>query len=431
MNNTFCIYNLGCKVNQEEGGALAGLFLAQGWRQGEPGQAGLIVINTCTVTRIADKKDRNLIRRLRRDYPAAILAVCGCYVQRDAEAVQALGADILCGVDDRAHLPELVAQYRAEGRPLRAVGDIRQAGSFRRIGPGSRQERARAYLKVEDGCDQFCHYCIIPHVRGPVRSLPLTEAVAQAQDLIASGHQELVLSGIHIGAYGQDLPPGQDLPALIGAICGLPGLLRLRLGSLEPHQFSRDLLHTLEREPKLCPHLHIPLQSGCDRTLTAMGRRYTAADYARLLRDLRQRLGDPAITSDVMVGYPGESQADFAASRDFCQEMGFAALHVFPYSRREGTPAAQAPGQLPQAVKAERAGELTAAGEAMTQAYISRYLGQTLTLLAEEIEDGYSKGHSGNYIMLYLPGGDLQPGAAREVRATALFRQGLLVETLS
>lgn len=428
MSSSFYIHNLGCKVNQEEGGALAALFVASGWEQGGPEQADLLIVNTCTVTQTADKKDRNLIRRLRREHPGAILAVCGCYAQRAAGRVAELGADIVCGVEDRAELPELVARYRAGNGPVRAVGDIGAARNFRRIGAGSRQDRARAYVKVEDGCDQFCRYCIVPYVRGPVRSLPLPEALALCRGLLESGHQELVLSGIHIGAYGRDLPEGQDLPALVRAVCRLPGLLRLRLGSIEPQQFTEPLLAVLAEEEKLCPHLHIPLQSGSDRMLQAMGRRYDTAAYARLLDRLRQLLGDIAFTSDVMVGYPGESEEDFAASRDFCQVMGFAALHVFPYSRREGTPAALAPGQLTAAVKARRAAELAAIGAELERGYCSRYIGRQLTLLAEERDGEYLKGHSGNYVMLYLKGRSALAGQALAVRGTALFRDGLLVE---
>ena len=415
---------------------MAALFLALGWQQAATVDADLIIINTCTVTQVADKKARNLIRRLSREHPRAILAVCGCYAQHAAEEIRALGGvHIIAGVDERGDLPALVEAFLAKdggaGDCLISVSDIAEAKRFRRIAQHNLQQRARAYLKIEDGCDQFCHYCIIPHVRGPVRSLPLEQAVAQAEDLIASGRQEIVLSGIHIGAYGSDLKEENALVTLICRLCALPGLLRLRLGSIEPQQFTEPLLALLAEEPKLCRHLHIPLQSGCDKTLSAMGRHYDSAYYAALLAKIRALAGDIAFTSDVMVGFPGETEADFLQSMEFCRSAGFANLHIFPYSRREGTPAATFPDQVLQAVKAERAARLAAVAEQGAKAYAQRYLGKTLLLLVEErIRIGdqfYLRGHSDNYLTLLLP----DPGTAEKtcpVRLVALLPEGVLVE---
>ena len=436
MDKSFYIYNFGCKVNQEEGGALSALFLAHGWQEGSAEQAKLFVVNTCTVTQVADKKARNLIRRLRRMHPKAIIAVCGCYAQRDAESIQELcAANIITGVEERRQLPELAESIlRTEpAASLTKVGDIAAAHDFTLISKSNYQGRARAYLKIEDGCEQFCNYCIVPHVRGPVRSLPMHQAVERAKNLIAAGHGEIVLSGIHIGAYGQDLPPGEDLSHLIQGICALPGLLRLRLGSIEPQQLEESLFDTLSIAPKLCRHLHIPLQSGSDRTLAAMGRCYDSANYSRLIASLRNLWGDFALTTDVMVGYPGETEDDFQSSLAFCEKMAFADMHVFPYSRRQGTPAATAPSQISQAVKAERAACMGRLAESMKMRYLSRYIGTELEILPEEREKiadrTYIKGHSGNYIMLYLP---VEQGEREDevnmVRVCSLFRDGLLVE---
>ncbi len=426
MKGTFHIFNFGCKVNQEEGAALAALFLSKGWQQGETEEADLFIVNTCTVTAMADKKSRNLIRRLRKEHPNSILAVCGCYAQRAPEEILALQADIVAGVDERVHLPELVDAFRQE-QPLLQVGDVSKAQVFQQIAKESQQARARAYLKIEDGCDQFCHYCIIPYVRGPVRSLPFTEAVQEAEKLVAAGHKEIVLTGIHIGAYGQDFGEKDLLPRLIHALCQMPDLVRLRLGSVEPLQFSEALIEALQ-EKKVCRHLHIPLQAGCDRTLAAMGRNYDTETYRRLVKELREKLGDLALSSDVMVGYPGESPADFAQSLAFCQEIGFASLHVFPYSRRQGTPAATAPGQISQRVKAERAAALALAGEEMQKAYLQRQLGQTMQVIVEEEEiiDGvcYQKGHSDEYVMVYLPE-QLPAGSVVEAKALSLLAEGI------
>ena len=440
---TFYIYNFGCKVNQEEGGALAALFVASGWQQvADPGQAGLIMDNTCTVTQIADKKARNMIRRFAKEQPSAILAVCGCYAQRAAGEIAALGGvDIICGVDQRRQLPQLAEAWSAAEtgatapgaaagtRLTVAVSDVRQAHEFQRIAAHSRQSRSRAYLKIEDGCDQFCHYCIIPHVRGPVRSLPLDQALEQGRELVDQGHRELVLSGIHIGAYGLDLGQPQALPQLIGQLCRLPGLFRLRLGSIEPQQFTPALLDCLERQPKLCPHLHIPLQSGCDRTLREMGRHYDTAFYARLLGELRQRLGEVAVTTDLMVGYPGETEEDFQSSLAFCLECGFSDMHIFPYSRRSGTPAAQRPDQVAQGLKARRAALLAAAAADMSRAYGESWLGRELTMLVEdraELEGrSWLRGHSGNYLTLLLPWDD-GPETLRRVRCEQWSKNGML-----
>lgn len=434
LPRTFCIYNFGCKVNQEEGGAIAALFAQQGWRETPAAEASLLVINTCTVTQVADKKARGLIRRLHRSYPQAALAVCGCYAQRAAHELAALdGVAIVAGVEERRSLPALASAYfDNSGVPLRAVAPITTAHAFQRIAAASSQQRARAYLKIEDGCDQFCNYCIIPHVRGPVRSLPPEQALEQAAQLLRDGHREIVLSGIHIGAYGSDFAEPDALPALIRRICALPGLLRLRLGSIEPQQFDEALITLIGAEPKLCRHLHIPLQSGCDRTLAAMGRHYDSAFYAALLRRLRDVGGDIAFTSDVMAGYPGETEADFAESLAFCARCGFAGLHVFPYSRRAGTPAAALPAQVRQTVKAERAGRLSACAAESAAAYAARWLGRKLDFLGEELVElageSYWRGHSGNYLTLLLPAlpGETQPPCL-PVRALRQGAAGIFV----
>ena len=443
MDKTFAIYNFGCKVNQEEGGALAALFSSLGWRQ-EPEQPQLIIINTCTVTAVADKKARNLIRRLRREHPQAVLAVCGCYAQRDAAEVAAIGGvDIIAGVDERRQLPRLVEAYcrqrhhhdAGNNDPLVEVSPIATLRHFHRIAADNIQPRARAYLKIEDGCDQFCKYCIIPHVRGPVRSLPLHQAIEQTRLLLAAGHQEIVLSGIHIGAYGRDLPQGEDLPTLIKSLLTLPGLVRLRLGSIEPQQFSEQLISLFAEQERICPHLHIPLQAGCDRTLEAMGRHYTTEQYAQLIERLRALRPQTAFTTDIIVGFPGESEEDFAASLAFVASLELADSHIFPYSRRSGTPAATIPQQLSNSIKSERAARLNQVAENNAQRYRQQFVGKTLDLLGEEIVEisgnSYLRGHSANYLSLLLPLTERSPhlqGQLLPVRGVELYDEGLIVE---
>lgn len=433
MQKTFIIHSFGCKVNQEEAEQLAALFCAQGWEEAGPQEeAALYIINTCTVTQVADKKARALIRRLRREHPAAVLAVTGCYAQTAAQQIEELaGVDVIAGLAERARLPELVEQRLAGAAPLTAVVDIAQQRLFQSIGPTARQKRARAYLKIEDGCAEFCHYCIIPHARGPVRSLPLAQALEQARQLLEAGHRELVLSGIHIGAYGEDLPPGETLPALIESILRLPGNFRLRLGSIEPQQFSANLLRLIAREQRLAPHLHIPLQAGCDKTLLAMNRHYSITDYEALLAELRALRPGLAVSTDVMVGYPGETSSDFDASFSFCLRMGFAKMHVFPYSRRSGTVAAGLSGQIPQREKTRRAALMGDLAQRMEQDYAQGFIGAQLDYLFEQ-ETGlfgqtWQVGHSGNYLPLLLPANAGPPTPNLQMVRALEYRDGYLL----
>jgi len=432
MDKTFLIHSFGCKVNQEEGEELAALFTLQGWQEAVPGaNASLYIVNTCAVTQMAEKKARSFIRRLRREHPGSLLVVTGCYAQVAATKVAALpSVDIIAGLHERANLPALVEQRLRAGQPLIRVSDIAKATAFQSIGPAKQQKRARAYLKIEDGCGQFCHYCIIPSARGPVRSLPLANALAEARELLDAGHRELVLSGIHIGAYGEDLGVGEDLPTLIEQLLGLSKNFRLRLGSLEPRQFSAKLLRLWQAEPRICPHLHIPLQSGSDPVLAAMNRNYRTADYAALLEELRALRPGCAITSDVMTGYPGETAADFAATLDFCAQMTFSRLHVFPYSKRPGTVAATLPQQVPQAEKAGRAALLLALGAKLAEAYARSCIGSRLEYLHEqEITlrgQTFYSGHSGNYLPLALAAVSAPPESLLMVRAKE-YRDGYLL----
>ncbi|MCR4962653.1 MAG: tRNA (N(6)-L-threonylcarbamoyladenosine(37)-C(2))-methylthiotransferase MtaB [Firmicutes bacterium] len=409
---SFALHSLGCKVNQEEGRALAALFLSRGWQERSLDEtADVYVINACAVTQTAESKARALLRRLRRRHPQALVALCGCYgqiaVDKDNIPEE---ADLVAGVEERAVLPELIEKKMAEGGreiPLTMAQPLQPGRPFTVIAATSEQTRARAYLKIEDGCEEFCNYCIVPYARGPVRSLPQEQALAQAAELLAQGHREIVVSGVHIGAYGRDLQDGSHLPTLIRRLAALPGCGRLRLGSIEPQQFTAELLETFATEMKICRHLHIPLQSGCDATLRAMGRKYDTADYAALVEKLRQICPEICITTDIMVGYPGETAAEFEQSRDFCRQMGFGRMHVFPYSQRPGTPAATAPGQIPGEEKKKRAAAMGDTARQLARAYGEKFTGRKLQLLAEQKQcvngTDYISGHSDNYLPLLLP----------------------------
>lgn len=431
---TFALTTLGCKVNQEEGAALAGVFAGAGYESVdfcEP--ADIYIINTCTVTHLADRKSRQLIRRAHKQNPDAMLIVCGCYAQGAPQEAAALpGVDIVAGVNERAGLLALVEARlsQREATPLLAVADLKEQRDFVSIGAGrGGQKRARAYLKIEDGCDQFCRYCIVPQVRGPVRSLPLPRVLARAQELIFAGHREIVLSGIHIGAYGRDLASGIDLADAIKAILALPNLGRLRLSSLEPQHFTAKLLALLKDQPRLCPHFHIPLQAGCDKTLKAMGRRYNLSQYRAVVADLRRILPDPAITTDLIVGYPGESEEDFSQTLDFTRSLAFAGLHIFPYSPRPGAPAASLPDQVKPKDKQRRTEELTKIGKICQENYGKKYLGQELWVLAEQqVEQAgqiYWSGHSANYLQVLWPSGEIGKGEFQVVRGKE-YRDGCI-----
>jgi len=412
---SFALYTLGCKVNQEEGAAVSSLFESAGFRRVDfSAPADLYIINTCTVTNMADRKSRQMIRRAAKAKPEAVVVVTGCYAQTSPEDVAKIeGVDIVAGMEERVALPQLVEELlrqrekdKTEGRIL-SVADIMQAREFTPIPvKSSGQERVRAYLKIEDGCDQFCHYCVVPYARGPVRSLPFDQALEQAKRLLAEGHREIVLTGIHIGAYGQDLPGDTDIVDLAQELIKLPGLLRLRFGSVEPQQISERFLSLIGQE-KICNHLHIPLQSGCDAVLAAMGRRYDTAYYRQTILRLREVVPDIAITTDVIVAYPGETEEDFATTCDFCRRMAFARMHVFPYSPRRKTVAANLPNQIDAQEKNKRAELLSHIGEEMADKYRQSFIGKCLQVLPEQriCLNGkwYWQGHSDQYVQVIFP----------------------------
>ncbi|MCL2817858.1 MAG: tRNA (N(6)-L-threonylcarbamoyladenosine(37)-C(2))-methylthiotransferase MtaB [Clostridiales bacterium] len=427
---TFAVHTLGCKVNQEEGAELALLFSQSGYEErdfAEP--CDIYIINTCTVTHLADSKSRRMIRRAKKNNPRALLIVTGCYAQTSAAEVAAIeGVDLVAGVGERAILPELAARKLLEKErekersgPRIEVSDIQKSRVFQPISASfGRQPRVRAYLKVEDGCDQNCAYCIVPQARGPVRSLPPEQALARAAALLAAGHKEIVLSGIHVGAYGKDLPQG-DLPGLVESLLALPGLLRLRLSSLEPQQIGEGLLRLMRADERICRHLHIPLQSGCDKTLAAMGRRYDAAQYAGLLCELRRDFPDIAITTDMIVGFPGESEEDFRTSLIFAEEMAFADIHVFPFSLRKGTPAAALPGRVPAPLIRQRAALLGQTAQKLASAYAANFIGRSLRVLAEQTAERNGRslwfGHSDNYLSVVFSGENAERGRVYQVLA--------------
>ncbi len=407
------IYTLGCKVNQYETQAMEQELRARGHETVSfSREADAYVVNTCSVTAASDQKCRQAVHRARREHPEAVVAVCGCWSQTHAAEARALGADVLAGTGDRMGflglLERAVRERAASGgrsAPLEAVDPPFERRHFEWLPAGGPEGRTRALLKVEDGCANFCSYCIIPYARGPVRSLSLGEAAVQALELKNRGYREIVLTGIEISSWGRDLHQGQTLIDLLEAVsAAVPGV-RLRLGSLEPRTVTEEFCRRAAVLPDLCPQFHLSLQSGCDATLKRMRRKYDTARYLQSVELLRGTFHHPAVTTDLITGFPGETEEEFQETLDFIQECGFARMHIFPYSERPGTPAAEME-QVPKALRAERALRAAEAAAAMRRTYLEGCVGTVCEVLFEQPagEDGLFLGRAPNYAEVLMKG---------------------------
>ena len=401
------IYTLGCKVNQYETQAMGQELLRRGHTlvPFEDAADGYIV-NTCSVTAVSDKKSRQMIRRCKKRNPAAVVAACGCYVQTHPDEAAGLDVDLIAGTGDRMAFLDLFEQAAGEKQPLTLLDDALRRRDFEVLPAGGMAERTRAMLKVEDGCVNFCTYCIIPYARGPVRSLPKAQAVAQTEQLRREGYRELVFTGIEISSWGHDLKNGETLIDLLEAVSAAAGDMRLRLGSLEPRTITEDFCRRASKLPNLCPHFHLSLQSGCDDTLRRMNRKYDTARFYESVTLLRAYFDRPAVTTDLICGFPGETEEEFAQTLAFIEKCGFAAMHIFPYSIRPGTRAA-AMEQVSAAVKEQRAARAAQTAETMRQAYLRGCVGQTYPVLFEQEKDGYYTGHAPNYCEVGVRAEDL------------------------
>ena len=422
------IYTLGCKVNQYETQALETELERRGHTLVPfTGEADAYIINTCTVTAVSDQKSRQTIRQARKRAPRAVVAVCGCYAQTAPEAVRALEVDLVMGTGERmAFLDALEDLARArQAQPLVRVDDALCRRTYERLSAGGLEGRTRAMLKVEDGCVNFCTYCIIPYARGPIRSLPLADAVCEAKRLAGEGYRELVLTGIEISSWGADFRDGSALIDLVEALCAAAPECRVRLGSLEPRTVTEEFCRRAAALPNLCPHFHLSLQSGCDATLRRMGRKYDCARYYESVKLLWDFFDRPGITTDLIVGFPGETEEEFAQTLAFLSRCAFSAMHIFPYSRRSGTPAASMPGQCPNAVKQARARQAAQLAGEMRRAWLERWVGRTLSVLFEEEKDGLWRGHAPNYTEVLAPGSGLH-NVICDVEITGVREDGLL-----
>lgn len=424
----FAFYTLGCKTNQYETQAMEHLLLEKGHEIGSFEEAcDGYVINTCSVTAVADKKNRAVIRRCRRDNPQAVIAVCGCYSQHDPEAVRALGIDVIGGSGQRQAFVEMLLDAAGEKRHEEQLDNALGRREFECLPAGGLEERTRAMLKVQDGCVNFCTYCIIPYTRGPIRSAPLEVAVAQAKELAVRGYREIVLTGIEIAGWGQDQPGKPELALLVEEICKAVPDLRIRLGSLEPRVVTEDFCRRLSVFPNLCPQFHLSMQSGSDTVLSRMKRKYDTARYYQSVELLRKFFPECAVTTDMIVAFPGETEEEFAESLAFIRKCAFADMHIFPYSRRPGTPADKMPGQHNNATKEARSRAAIALAEEMSRAYREGFVGRTLEVLFEEREGEFYTGHAPNYIKVYARGENLH-NEIRTVTVLEIYRDGVLAE---
>ena len=422
----FAFYTLGCKTNQYETQAMERLLTEKGHGicHFEDDCDGYIV-NTCSVTAVADKKNRAIIRRCRKAHPEAVIAVCGCYSQHDAEAVRALGVDVIGGSANRQEFVEMLLEA-AENRSHReSVDEALRRRSFEILPAGGLSERTRAMLKVQDGCVNFCSYCIIPYTRGPVRSAPLETVVAQAKELESAGYKEIVITGIEIASWGVDLPGKPPMSDMIAAVCEAVPNLRIRLGSLEPRVITEDFCLRMRQYPNLCPQFHLSMQSGCDTVLARMRRKYDTARYLESVTLLNEYFPGCAVTTDMIVAFPGETEAEFAESLAFIRKCGFADMHIFPYSRRPGTPADKMPGQHDNATKEVRSRAAIAVAEEMSAQYRQNLIGTVQEVLFEEEDSGLFTGHAPNYVKVYAEGEDLH-NEVRQVRITDLHADGVI-----
>ncbi len=432
-------YTLGCKVNQSDTASMEGIFRQAGYEVVDfNADADVYLVNTCVVTNSGQRKSRQIINRAVRHNPLSIVAVAGCYPQTAPDEVRAIdGVDVIIGNQDRARVVEMVEDALAhkEHTVLDNVQKMTVDTKFEELGVGTETDKTRAFLKIQEGCNQYCSYCIIPYARGPLRSRSLDGIREESAKLVAAGYKEIVLIGIHLGCYGKELiKEGIDLTLYdaVKAVLSVEGVQRVRLGSLESVELEPRLLDLIANEPRLCKHLHIPLQSGCDKILKAMHRPYNTARFAELVQDIRAKVPDIGITTDVIVGFPGETEEDFAETVAFAEKMGFAKMHIFPYSKRKGTPAESMPDQVPEEVKAERAARLAKLDETMHQQTLQSFVGKTEEVLFEQpVDMGHFEGLCGPYLRVVVPTTEKLENVIKRVKITGVqddWLQGEIVE---
>ena len=419
---TVAFQTLGCKVNHYETEAVWQLFKDAGYARVDfADHADVYVVNTCTVTNTGDKKSRQVIRRAIRQNPDSVICVTGCYAQTSPAEIMAIpGVDVVVGTQDRHKMIGYIEQFREERMPINAVGNIMKAKVYEELDVPAFTDRTRASLKIQEGCNNFCTFCIIPWARGLMRSRQPEDVLKQAQQLVDAGYKEIVLTGIHTGGYGEDLKD-YNLAKLLKALESVNGLERLRISSIEASQITDEVLDVLKDSPIVVRHLHVPIQSASDTVLRRMRRKYTMAEFGERITRLKEVLPDCAITSDVIVGFPGETEEEFMETFNFINDHKFSELHVFPYSKRTGTPAAMMDDQVEESIKEERVARLIALSDQLAKEYASKYEGELLEIIPEEFSEeagGRLVGYTDNYLRVAFEGDESMIGQLVRVKIT-------------
>ena len=429
---TAAYHTLGCKVNQYDTQAMEELLSAAGYETVPfSADADVYLVNTCTVTGTGDKKSLQTVRRLRREHPDSRIILCGCLAQLRGKELLSTGADLILGTQRRGEIVSLLSRVTETGMPLCAVEPLGENTPFERLCVSRQSGHTRAVLKIQEGCSNRCSYCVIPLVRGSIRSRPMADILEESRRLAAAGFCEIVLTGIHLSSYGRDLQDGSSLAEVIRQLQQVPGILRIRLGSLEPTVITPEFVTAMRDADKICPQFHLALQSGSDSVLRRMRRRYNTAQYLRAVDEIRAGFPLVALTTDILTGFPGETEAEFLETGDMIRRVGFARIHVFPYSPRPHTEAALMPGQLSDAVRQERARQLIAVGEKTAAIYRRSWLGRETELLPEEIVGGCWEGYTPEYIRVRLnPGAGCVSGRPVRILVTSVDQPTVVGEII-
>ena len=428
--STAAFYTLGCKVNQYETEAMIELFKNEGYEICDFSEkADVYVINTCSVTHMGDRKSRQMIRRAKKQNPKAVIAVSGCYSQTAPEEILSIdGVNLVIGNKGRNKITSLIENLTCESK-VNAVSDIMSTHDFEELHIENYTDRTRAYIKIHDGCSQFCSYCIIPYARGPVRSRPESEIISEIEKLTKKGFTEIILVGIHVASYGKDLK-NTSLEDLLIKVDKIEGVKRIRMSSIEPMTLNKEFVEKVKASTKLCPHFHISLQSGCDETLKRMNRHYTTDKYLEIVNGLRDAFSECAITTDIMVGFPGETDEEFDKTAEFVKKADFAEAHVFMYSQRKGTPAAKRPDQIAPQIKEERSKKIIELTNQSRDKFLSQFVGQVKEVLFEQIVGGYFEGKTANYITVRIKTNENLQGLYKNVLFEEL-KDGVIYGTIA
>ncbi len=423
-------HTLGCKVNQYETQAMMELFEGAGYQVVPDTEwADVYVINTCTVTNIGDKKSRQFIRRTKKINPEAIVAVVGCYAQTaPQEVLEIEGVNLILGTNERSKIVQYIEEMNPHQK-INVVDDIMKVREFEELSVQEIKGKTRAFLKIQEGCNQYCSYCIIPYARGPIRSRKKEEVIKEVKTLVKNGFQEIVLTGIHVASYGKDFQQKDALIDLLRGLNEIEGLERIRLSSLEPTLLTEEFTQALAKLNKICHHFHLSLQSGCDETLKRMNRKYTTALYREIVERIRRYFPDIALTTDIIVGFPGETDEDFENTCRFVEEMTFSEIHVFKFSPRKGTPAAEYPDQVEGTIKHHRSERLITLGARLKRQYQETFVGERRSVLLETMSkerQGFLEGLTDNYLKVLVPGTEAQEGTLQWVRLTAIEGEAMI-----